>query len=295
MAGTELSVAAVIRRVTVTVFVCAILISALVFYHLFRDSAVRHVEEEARVLLASAMAVRAYTVEQITPRLAALDGDAFIAETVPSYAAQSVFRRVAEQHGGYVYREAALNPTNPDDRATPFETELILRFRADAALTELSGVRPAGRGQEFYLAKPIRIEDAACLSCHSTPDRAPPAMVARYGTANGFGWALGEVIGIQFLTAPLTDKMESVVEQVALILLMLGALFGVVYVAAVIPLQQHVIRPLRRLAETTERASLCDAREDLPRAGAAEIARLSLAVDRLRESLRLAVRERRGD
>jgi len=45
------------------------------------------------------------------------------------------------------------------------------------------------------LSRPLKIGSAACLTCHSTPDAAPPTMVALYGSQNGFGWKQGETIG----------------------------------------------------------------------------------------------------
>src|SRR5436309_2682719 len=54
------------------------------------------------------------------------------------------------------------------------------------------------------LSKPIKIADATCLQCHSTPDQAPAAMVALYGPAGGFGWKLNETVGAQIVSAPMS-------------------------------------------------------------------------------------------
>ena len=44
----------------------------------------------------------------------------------------------------------------------------------------------------------------SCLTCHSTPDKAPPEMIKLYGTANGFGWKLDEIIGAQVVSVPMS-------------------------------------------------------------------------------------------
>jgi protein-histidine pros-kinase len=42
----------------------------------------------------------------------------FLPHSVPSFAAQAVLRTVEKEFPDYSYKEAALNPTNPADRAT---------------------------------------------------------------------------------------------------------------------------------------------------------------------------------
>jgi len=77
-------------------------------------------------------------------------------------------------------------PDQPRDRrstgrrtsSTPSAT------RPRAATSRESAARPTGRS--LYLARPLQIRDQACLSCHTTAEMAPPAMVKLYGPNNGF-------------------------------------------------------------------------------------------------------------
>ena len=43
-------------------------------------------------------------------------------------------------------------------------------------------------------SSPRAVVDKYCLSCHSTADNAPATLVALYGSQNGFGWKLGDVV-----------------------------------------------------------------------------------------------------
>ena len=61
----------------------------------------------------------------------------------------------------------------------------------------------------FYLARPIRITDAQCLACHDRADRAPAAMLDKYGRGNGFGWRLGETVAVQLLTVPVSQQFNN--------------------------------------------------------------------------------------
>ena len=285
-----------VRRILLSVFLVSLVVGVGGFYLLLQDRALRQAAAEARILLTSALAIRGYTAENIFPKLSRLPAGEFHEETVPSFAAQTVFRTVARSYHAYTYREPALNPTAPADRATPFEVELIQRFRADRGLEELSGVRAAEADRLFYLARPIRITKEGCLACHSTPERAPPAMVARYGPTAGFGWQLDEVVGAQVLTVPVTEAMKGSLELVGILGLGLALVFAAAYLALALSLDGMVVRPLQALARAAAAASQGgDLRQPLPRGGAGELRALAEAIERLRTSLGKAMAELRAE
>lgn len=282
-------IAALVRRTVFVVFASALLAGSAAFFIFFRAAALDHVRDEASALMDTALAVRGYTVDEVRSRLDDQTGE-FHRQSVPSYAAQAVFERL--NSGGYSYREAALNPTNPDDQATAFEADLIKRFRRGTEDNAISGVRQRDGKMEFYQARPIRIQNEACLECHDTPERAPEAMLAKYGRDRGFGWEMNEVVGIQKLTVPMDKEYATIYEILAIFFVILFVLFIIVSIVVVRPLQRHVIRPLRDLAAAAERASLRGGDDQLPTRGALEVRRLATAVQRLRHSLQIALGER---
>jgi hypothetical protein len=186
--------------------------------------------------MTTATAVRNYTVEQITPLLNQLDNGKFNPETGPSFAAQRVFKPLTGDLHDYSYREASLNPTNPADFASPFETELIESFIRDQEQQELSEIRQVGDDSQFYLARRIIMNSASFLVCHSTPDAAPTSMLEAYATQNGFGRELNNVVAIQLLTIPVNNELVLPYELVALVFAMLILLFIVVSFAVTLPL-----------------------------------------------------------
>ncbi len=285
------SIAGIVRRATLLVFTFALIIGSATFYLFFNAASMRHIEDEARALLGIAMASRNYTIENITPLLASLPDDEFHPERVPSFAAQTIFRRFVADESDYTYREAALNPTNPDDLATGFETELIAEFRSNRLKKELKGVRHIDDEPIFYIARPVVIKKTACLVCHSTPDAAPAKMVAIYGDANGFGWKMNEVVGVQVLTIPVAEEFRSIYELVAIFFVMLIAIFFVVSVMVTLPLQRNVIQPLRQLAKVADRSSLRNDDTLLPKEGAGEIQTLATAISRMRTSLNVSAKK----
>jgi len=237
-------------------------------------------------MLASANAVGNYTETHILPKLVGLPSHEFYQEMVPFYATQTVFRSVSGTAQLYTFRFPSMSPTNPNDRSEPFDIEVIRRFRDNPALDEATGVREAGTDKLFYLARSIRVTDTVCLECHSTSERAPAGMVARYGPNNGFGWQMGETVGAEMLTVPLTEPLRGTVRLVGILAAGLLAVFVVAYLALSAALDVMVARPLAELARAADGQSLSAAPSPrLPHSGVREIRLLGAAIERLRTSL----------
>jgi protein-histidine pros-kinase len=289
----NISTNGIVRTVLISSFAIALLMGAGGAYFLLHARAVQRTAAEAGRLLSAATAVRNYTDQHIAPLLR--NNDKFHAETVPAFAAQTVYRTVQEDYPGYIYREPALKPTNPNDLPTPFEVELLNRFRANPDLKELAGVRDDGKGSVYYLARPIKAQES-CLLCHDTPQRAPAAMVAKYGPNNGFGWQLNEVVALQSLTVPAAEELRETGEIAMLLAGGLLLVFLATYFALTLSIESLVVRPLRSLARAAEAASLGnDTGAALPASGAQEIQSIAAAIERLRTSLTKALKRLADD
>ena len=162
-------------------------------YRQFQGYAERVVLQNARIMMETALGIRDYTVKQVRPLLAEKLETVFLPQTVPAYAATENFRFLHKNYPEYRYKEATLNPTNPRNRATDWESDIVEAFRSDSQRKEIVGRRNTPTGQSLYLARPIQIKNEACLGCHSTPEQAPASVVARYGSNNGFGWKHQEI------------------------------------------------------------------------------------------------------
>ena len=280
----------VIRRNLLIVFVLALFAGGGGFYVLLERAALNNAGQEAALMLSSAMAVRGYTTKHIMPNFQKLNDAVFHEETVPAFAAQTVFRTVSAGDNAYTYREAALDPTSVTDRAGPFEVDLIRQFRNNGQLKELRGVIDQSGQRLFYLARPIQITDPKCILCHDTPQRAPKLMVAKYGPNNGFGWKLGDIVGVQMLTVPVTQQFRSTLELVGILMGGLALIFAVAYFALTAAMEATVASPLDNLAKAADQASRSTASTpELSTAGAQEIRVLAEAIQRLRVSLAKAL------
>jgi HAMP domain-containing protein len=156
----------------------------------------------------SAIAIRSYTSEEIKPLLAVQQEQKFIPQTVPAYSVNRFITQLQKKLPDYSYKEAALNPTNPSNRALSWEADIVNWFKNNDAEKEFIGERDSIAGPFLTLSHPIKITNPGCLSCHDTPATAPPTLLATYGSVNGFGWKLNEVVAAQIVTVPMQLPLQ---------------------------------------------------------------------------------------
>jgi len=230
-------------------------LSGMITRSLLQDNAKEEVLNIARLMMEKALAVRAYTSKQITPLLETQMKYEFLPQSVPSYSAVEVLATLHSKYPDFAYKEATLNPTNPRDRASGWEVDIVGQFRNTADLKEFVGQRDTPAGRSLFIARPLRIADPACLRCHSSVDAAPRTLVDKYGPANGFGWNLNEVIGAQIISVPMTVPLERADRSFKVFI---GALVGVFVIVGIVlnaMIWWVVVRPVTRLSELADRVS----------------------------------------
>jgi protein-histidine pros-kinase len=251
--------------------------------------------QSSRIMMESSAGTRDYTAAEVAPLLEPTMGTAFHPQAVSAYAAKKGFAVLSAKFTDYAYREAALNPTNPEDRAADWEADIINDFRQHPDKQEIVLQRQTPMGPVLDLARPI-INTAPCLTCHSTPDAAPKSMIALYGAQNGFGWKPGEIVAAQIVSVPMAVPLARAARVRLLLLIPYAGVILLLFLLLNLLLDQLVIGPIDQMAETAEAVSL--GKMDTPeyaRGGADQIARLSGAINRLRRSLREALRMLSGE
>ena len=276
--------------VLITIFLIGFTAVAAVSYHLLQKNAREEVLRDAGLIMESALSVRKYTVDQIRPELNKIQNDIFLPQTVPAYAATEVIAELRKKHQDYGYKEATLNPTNPRDRATDWESDIITRFRQGDDSKEIIAERDTPTGRQLYIARPIRITNEACLQCHTTAESSPPAMIKVYGSANGFGWKMNEVIGAQVVTVPMELPKRNADQAFITFMSSFALIFVIIFIALNIMLSMLVVRPIRRLSEAADKISTGDFSEpEFSEKGRDEVSVLSSSFNRMRRSLEKAM------
>jgi protein-histidine pros-kinase len=275
-----------INIVLVVVFLIGLGASYGVAKRLLLQNARLDIQDNARIMMQSAKAVRQYTASQVAPLLSTQLRYQFLPQSVPSYSATEYFNNLRKTFPEYAYKEATINPTNPRDRAVDWEVDVVNNFRRNASATEMIGERDGATGRTLYLAHPLRIEDPTCLQCHSAINNAPQTMIDRYGNANGFGWQLKDVVGAQIVSVPYELPLKRANSALRGFVYLLIGSFLFLFVTVNMLLVTLVVRPVRKLAAIADQVSLGspDAAE-FPIRGSDEITALGLSFNRMRRSL----------
>jgi HAMP domain-containing protein len=265
--------------------------SGAVSYQILQKNAQEEVLEMARIMMESAVAVRSYTVSEISPLLAVQQRRAFVPQSVPAYAATQYIRRLQQSHSDYSYKEATLNPTNPANRTTEWEADIVYHFRNNNAEKELIGTRLTATGPQLFMGRPITITNPDCLTCHDTPAIAPATLIEKYGSNNGFGWKLNETIGAQIVSVPMSLPLQRAEATFITFMSALVAVFVMVGIILNLMLHFIVIKPVRAMSAKADEISLGDLTvEELVVKGNDEIASLGRSFNRMHRSLSNAVK-----
>lgn len=266
--------------------ILGLIASSIIFWQVAESNAREQLHSQISVLRAQALAVRRYTSEEIKPLLAEQSEVQFLPQTIPSFSAQTAFANFRDRFPNFSYKEAALNPTNPSDKATPWEEELINKLRGDTSLKEIVQVRSTPQGERYTVAFPLQIKSEGCLSCHSTPAKAPKSMIALYGDKNGFGWKMNEIIGAQVFSVPLSVARNQIWDNLVVLIGSMTAIFLVLMVLLNVLLSRLVITPVTQMSKIAEAVSMGDnSQDEYTLESADEIGSLSKSFNRMRRSL----------
>ena len=241
--------------------------------------------QSARIMMESASGARKYTSDQITPLLKDRMEHQFYPQAVSAYAAKRSVDLIHDKNPEFTYREAALNPTNPQDRASDWEADIIGQFRADPSKEEISLVRSTPTGRFIVLSRPIAATPA-CMECHSTAAKAPAPMVEIYGGQNGFGWKPNEIVAAQVVSVPMSASLVRAGHIRRLFVVPFGSFLIMLFIAVNLLLHFVVIRPIEGITTAAEAVSLGDL--DAPEyvyESSDELGRLSSSFNRMHRSI----------
>jgi HAMP domain-containing protein len=284
-------------RLKLNLLLAAILLSltimmGLILSRVLQNYAQQTVVDQATLLMATMNSIRNYTSTQINPELSARleTEEIFLPQTVPAYSAREVFEhfRSEAEYNQFFYKEATLNPTNVRDRADEFETKIVESFK-NSSIEQQQGFREIPGGEIFYIARPLKIEKETCLRCHSVPQEAPASLIASYGSDNGFGWKLNEIVGAQVISVPSSRVFDaakklgySLISRVVIFLLLASILLNLF-------LKFTITDPLKKMSHAAKELSTGNMDIGFEQKTNDEIGILAASLNRLKVSMKMAM------
>lgn len=293
----NLNLSSKLNLLLLLIFIIIISITGFFLSFILNRNAEQVITDKAFLLIDTMSAVRNYTSNQINPELAPRleTEEYFLPQTVPAYSAREVFEylRNSQEYQDFFYKEATLNPTNLRDKADKFETQIVENFRQNQALTQQTGFRSLPGGNIYYIARPLAISQESCLRCHGDPKIAPKSQLATYGSENGYGWQLNEIVGAQVISVPATTVFQS-----ARRLKIWGIFILSICLLATILLinfffKKTVTKPLKNMSQWATQVSTAPQPEIMPEEyqhkNNDEIGILAASLNRMKRSLEIAM------
>ncbi|HYA19900.1 MAG TPA: DUF3365 domain-containing protein [Burkholderiales bacterium] len=276
--------------VLLAVFLLGFGVTGWISYELLQRNARDEVVRNAELMMETALAIRGYTINQVAPNLQMQLMRVFLPQSVPAYAATQTINELRKKYPDYAYKEALLNPTNPRNRTTDWEADLVHDFRNNVDKKEITGERDTPTGRSLYIARPMQIKNESCLVCHSVPSAAPASMIKLYGEANGFGWKMNEIVGAQIVSVPMSLPITNAQHAFRTFMISLFAVFAVVFIVLNLMLSWMIVRPIQKMSKAADRVSTGDfAIDEFSDGGKDEIGLLGASFNRMRRSLQKAM------
>ncbi len=238
----------------------SICLTGLVLSNILYQQAECRLTHEGQILLSIIEEFRYYTNKYVLKQFQQEKDSQikFQPAFVPANAAREIFDNFKKPDifQNYRYKEATTNPTNLNDKADILEQKLIDSFAENKDLKLLSGYINKSRMKYYYIARPLRVKEASCLQCHSTPDVAPQEMIDIYGDKNGFGWQLNQVTSAQTIYIPANNIVLDVKNGMFMFMPIFTGIFALLIFAINRLLQNTVINPITELTIVAKKLSL---------------------------------------
>ncbi len=227
---------------------------SLAAYYFQKQLLWQEAHTKARIVLSEASSTRRYVENVLRPSMFSLLGtDQFIIEAMSTtFVSSRVQELFAEQMPGYTYRRVASQPRNPANAPDDLEKETLLRFQEEPELSVWSAEVQRNRERVFFVAERVTISQD-CLRCHGRPADAPRELRERYGDQSGFGYQVGEIMGLNSVSVPVQATIAQMRTHTMVLALLSVMGFGAIFLVVNLIFNRLVAHRLGFLSRLSER------------------------------------------
>ena len=267
--------------------IIAALAVALFNYLEIKDKVIDNAYKKAELINSFAMASRTYTVKTMRPLALKMAGpNQFHPEIMGGFfVARAIADTFAKDQPGYSFKQATINPVNPNNAADAGEKSIIEQMSLVRSQDIFQGIVKKRNQRYFYIAKPV-IAKKGCLKCHGDPANAPQGRQARYPGPGGYNYQANDVVAA-FITYVPVEKALAEVNRSTLKIAAAGVCFIlVIFVLIWLMIDRIVTRPVVALTGLADEVSRGKGLEkDLSFNSKDEIGDLYQSFDRMRKSV----------
>ncbi|MBI5557813.1 MAG: DUF3365 domain-containing protein [Deltaproteobacteria bacterium] len=257
-------------------------------YKLTERNAVMEARKKGQLLFNYIISSRKYFMtEQRALIMELIEDDRFYPELMSGFVvSRGVWDIFKQDHKGYVFKQATLDPLYKANRADGDEVRMIEAFRRRPDLQMQEGIIEKQGEKYFYLAYPIKVDAKDCLRCHGDPLDAPKDQVEIYGVENGYHWPAGDTVSAYVVYVSIGEALASAKRMAGMLFLIGIGCFFLALLAIGFFLDRSVIGPIEYLTDRVEEISQGkNLQESFRHDTHDEIGILARAVEHLRHSM----------
>ncbi|ETR68763.1 MAG: multi-sensor hybrid histidine kinase [Candidatus Magnetoglobus multicellularis str. Araruama] len=195
-------------------------ITGLIFISLLnmymRQNALMDARQKAREMIDCKLAIHSYFSQQLKPSLfKTLAKDQSSDYFDPTWMSSTFAIREMSNYSksynksGILYKECAINARSPLNEANPYEKNFIKQVNQNPDLVTTSCIQKIKNQNFLVVLRRGEVMEAACMRCHSDPDKAPGGLTKVYGTDRGFYRKKGTFVSAISIRIPLDEAYAS--------------------------------------------------------------------------------------
>jgi len=271
-------------------YICTLPIILISGYFFLKHSAMKEIEIQSNIMLASWEGAGAYTTGRLRPALREIIPlkDIPVVALKGFFIAEEIEGLIKEKIGNYSFKVATLNPRNPAHKPDSFELQLLNDFKTGKIKNEWKGIRDKEGKKVFGVIRPLKAT-GECLLCHGEPDSAPEHIISQYGKEKGFGWKEGEIVAIRAVYVPIEIPMAILWRN----LIFFTGIYSGLFLIALIVLDRiiisNIIKPIEHFVETATEVSKGNLDKQFEVKTNDEMKLLADAFERMKVSLKKAI------
>ena len=273
------------RRFNFTLFLfylLSIAIAAPIAYVTTERQVHEQADKELRMLVDMVRSIQGYVADHLRPFL--LQQKLFHSPGFSGIVATALIaENFSQLQPAYYIKNASDNPLNPKNNPQPFERDLLIRFRADRTLDEVTEIGLID-GRRMLVSAAPKESRKGCLRCHGVPAAAPEEIRSQYGETYGYNYRVGDVVGISLVGVPLDHVQAVAMERSWMAIGFLTALFAVIFISINFLVRRTFLRPILQISEQAQAISRGKMDEPVELKRNDEVGDLAYSIELLRRS-----------
>ncbi len=273
-------------------YLLSLLITLPLVYYMTAKEVYNNANKELSLLVDMVQSIRTYIRKDIRPELfqrGVLHAPA-VSSTVATRHVAGHFRKLQPK---YYIKTASDNPLNQDNLPLALEQEILTYFRKNP---DEKGLTREGviKGQRYLVSSRPSISKANCNLCHASPEKAPKQIVKTYGKESGYGYKIGDIVGISVVGVPLNNINIVSVKRGLILAGLMTFMFTLAMIIINGLVKKKILHPLEELSNTAQAISRGELDKSVRIQSNDEMGRLAHSIELMRRSLQTVMKRLRA-